>query len=92
MITIGNPEKSYKDFKDQVSDDDDMKTLAIQYAQANEKQQKFILDKVAQVMFDYPIEYIKQAQLFIKLYASLASVFLKVKQLKKEIKSEEDQD
>lgn len=89
MITIGNPKKSYSDFKEQVSDDPDMKTLGIQYAQANEKQKKYILDKVAEVMFDYPIEYIKQAQLFIKMYASLASVFLKVKQLKKEIESED---
>ena len=89
MITIGNPEKTYNDFKDQVSDDDEMKTLAIQYAQANEVQQKYILDKVSEVMFDYPIEYIKQAQLFIQMYASLANVFLEFKRLKKEMNNEE---
>lgn len=89
MITIGNPEKSYKDFKDQVSDDDDMKTLGVKYAQATETQQKRILDQVAQVMFDYPIEYIKQAQLFIKMYASLASVFIEFRRIEKEMKLED---
>ena len=86
MITIGNPEKSYKDFKDQVSDDDNMKTLGVKYAQATKSQQKRILDQVAQVMFDYPIEYIKQAQLFIKMYASLASVFIEFRRIEKEMK------
>jgi len=41
-------------------------------------------------MFDYPIEYIKQAQLFIQMYASLANVFLEFKRLKKEMNQEED--
>ena len=88
MITIGNPKKSYNNFKDQVSDDANMKTLGVKYAQANEVQQKRILDQVAQVMYDYPIEYIKQAQLFIKLYASLANVFIEFRRIEKEMKEE----
>ncbi len=86
MITIGDSKKSYSDFKDQLSDDPEMKTLGVQYAQADKVQQKLILDKVAEVMFDYPKEYIKQAQLFIKMYASLANVFLEFKRLEKEMK------
>lgn len=78
MITIGNPKKSYSDFKEQLSDDQNMKTLAVQYAQTGKTQQKLILDKVAQVMYDYPKQYINQTQLFIKMYASLANVFLEL--------------
>ncbi len=89
MITIGNPEKTYSVFKDQVSDDDDMKTLGVKYAQANDTQQKCILDQVAQVMYDYPKEYITQAQSFIKMYASLTSVFLEFRSLEKEMKKED---
>ncbi len=89
MITIGDSKKSYSDFKEQLSDDPDMKTLGIQYAQASETQKNYILDKVSEVMFDYPIEYIKQAQLFIQMYASFANVFLEFKRLKKEMDHEE---
>ena len=88
MITIGDPKKSYSDFKEQISDDQNMKTLAVQYVQTGKTQQKFILNKIAQVMHDYPKEYINQAQLFIKMYASLANVFLVFRRLEKEMKKE----
>ena len=90
MIIIGDPKKSYSNFKEQLSDDQNMKTLGVQYAQSNESQKNMILDKVAQVMNNYPKEHIKQAQLFIKMFASLANVFLEFRRLEQEMKNEEN--